>query len=243
VANSVFAPHLRLSAICSTTDHAMLSPSNVLVPLPISSSIIRLFAVALSRIYATSLISTINVLCPAERSSDAPTRVNILSTIPISALAAGTNPPICAIMTISAVCRIYVDFPAMFGPVIIAICLSPQSSSVSFGMNTAEFFILSTTGWRPSLILITSDISTVGITYLFFSATAAREQSTSSVAIAWAVVCILEICSATASRILQKVSYSMATILLSASTICSSTSLICGVIYRSQFERVCFLTK
>ena len=35
-----------------------------------------------------------------------PTRVKILSTTPILALSAGTKEPICAIRTISAVCRI-----------------------------------------------------------------------------------------------------------------------------------------
>ena len=49
-----------------------------------------LLEVALRRIFATSFISTINVLCPLARSSDAPTRVKMRSTIPIFADAAGT---------------------------------------------------------------------------------------------------------------------------------------------------------
>ena len=97
----------------------MLKPSNVLVPLPISSRIRRLLGVAFLRILATSVISTINVDCPEARSSDAPTLVNILSTIHILALSAGTNEPVCARRTISAVCLIYVDLPAILGPVII----------------------------------------------------------------------------------------------------------------------------
>ena len=48
--------------ICSMTAQAMLSPSNVLVPRPISSSIKRLLLVAFLKIFATSVISTINVL-------------------------------------------------------------------------------------------------------------------------------------------------------------------------------------
>ena len=107
-------------AMYSTTAHAIERPSKVEVPLPISSRIIRLFFVAFLSIFETSVISTINVLCPLARSSDAPTLVNILSTIPIFALSAGTNEPICAIRTISAVWRIYVDLPAILGPVIIA---------------------------------------------------------------------------------------------------------------------------
>ena len=82
----------------------MLNPSNVLVPLPISSRIKRLFDVAFLNILATSVISTIKVLCPLARSSEAPTLVNILSQIDIFASLAGTKEPICAINTINAVC-------------------------------------------------------------------------------------------------------------------------------------------
>ncbi len=47
------------------------------------------------------------------------TLVKILSTTPILADEAGTKEPICAIRVIRATCLIYVDFPAIFGPVII----------------------------------------------------------------------------------------------------------------------------
>ena len=47
----------------------------VLVPRPISSKTKRLFLVAFRRILATSVISTIKVLCPLARSSEAPTLV------------------------------------------------------------------------------------------------------------------------------------------------------------------------
>jgi hypothetical protein len=47
--------------------------------------------------------------------------------------AAGTNDPICAINTISAVCRRYVDLPDMFGPVMTR-TTSPFSKMTSFGM-------------------------------------------------------------------------------------------------------------
>ena len=82
-----------MSAINSATAQAIESPSNVDVPLPISSKITKLFDVASFRIVATSIISTINVLCPILKSSDAPTLVNILSTTPISASCAGTKLP------------------------------------------------------------------------------------------------------------------------------------------------------
>ena len=84
----------------------MLMPSKVEVPRPISSKISRLLGVALLRIYATSFISTMNVESPEARSSDAPTRVKMLSTRPISAWSAGTKEPICASSTMSATCRI-----------------------------------------------------------------------------------------------------------------------------------------
>ena len=68
--------------IYSATAFAIEIPSKVEVPLPISSRITRLFAVASLSISATSVISTIKVDCPALRSSLAPTLVNILSTTP-----------------------------------------------------------------------------------------------------------------------------------------------------------------
>jgi len=71
---------------------------------------------------AASFISTMKVDSPMEMLSDAPTRVNILSTAPILADSAGTKLPICAISVMSAVCRRKADFPAMLGPVMMTIC-------------------------------------------------------------------------------------------------------------------------
>ena len=88
--------------MCSATARAMLTPSNVEVPRPTSSRITRLSGVAFRSISDTSLISTMNVDCPAVRSSEAPTRVNILSTTDIFAESAGTKLPICAINTMRA---------------------------------------------------------------------------------------------------------------------------------------------
>ena len=51
-------------------------------------------------------LSTMKVLWPAARSSKAPMRVKILSTMPIVALFAGTKEPIWAMSTMSAVWRI-----------------------------------------------------------------------------------------------------------------------------------------
>ena len=92
--------------MCSITAHAMESPSKVLVPRPISSRTRRLFFVAFLKILATSVISTIKVLWPEARSSEAPTRVKIRSQIPILASSAGTKLPIWAMRTIRAVWRI-----------------------------------------------------------------------------------------------------------------------------------------
>ena len=84
----------------------MLMPSKVEVPRPISSRISRLSAVAVRRMSLTSVISTIKVDCPADRSSEAPMRVKIRSTMPSLAALAGTKDPIWAIRTISATWRI-----------------------------------------------------------------------------------------------------------------------------------------
>ena len=57
----------------------------MLVPRPISSSTIRLRGVALFRMFAVSVISTMNVDCPRARSSLAPMRVKMRSTKSIRA--------------------------------------------------------------------------------------------------------------------------------------------------------------
>ena len=72
------------------------------------------------RIAAVSTISVMKVDCPRARSSCAPTRVKMRSTSPTRARAAGTQDPIWASSTISAVCRSQVLLPPMFGPVTIA---------------------------------------------------------------------------------------------------------------------------
>ncbi len=61
---------------------------------------------ALFRMFAISLISTIKVDCPVESESDAPTLVNILSVKQMLACFAGTKEPICAIRVMSATCLI-----------------------------------------------------------------------------------------------------------------------------------------
>ena len=82
---------------------------------------------------ASSSISTMKVDWPDEMSSCAPIRVKMRSTRPIRAELAGTNEPIWAMSTMSAVCRNQLLLPAMFGPVRMVMRRSPSSSSASFG--------------------------------------------------------------------------------------------------------------
>ena len=97
------------------------------------------------------------------KSSDAPTLVKILSTTPSLASVAGTKLPTCAIKVINATCLIYVDFPAIFGPVIIANLFSSLSKYVSFGTNSTAPSIFSITGCRPSFISITPSLLIIGL--------------------------------------------------------------------------------
>lgn len=97
------------------------------------------------------------------KSSDAPTLVNILSTTPICAFWAGTKLPTCAIKAIKATCLIYVDFPAILGPVIIDTRFSCLSKYVSFSTKVPAPNIFSITGCLPFFILIVPDEFTSGI--------------------------------------------------------------------------------
>ena len=72
------------------------------VPRPISSKITSALSSAWLSIAAVSTISTMNVERPRARSSDAPTRLKICETIPISAFVAGTYDPACASNAIKA---------------------------------------------------------------------------------------------------------------------------------------------
>ena len=96
------------------------------------------------------------------KSSDAPTLVNILSTTPILADVTGTKLPICAISTIRATCLIYVDLPAILGPVIMLICSFSSSRYVSLSINSPAGNIFSITGCLPPLISIIPPSSIIG---------------------------------------------------------------------------------
>ena len=122
-------------------------PSYVDVPRPISSRSTSERDERLCRIMDVSSISTMKVDSPREILSEAPTRVNILSQYPMSALAAGTNEPTCAISTIRAVCLRRADLPAMFGPVRIITCWEELSRYMSFATNSSPAgIIVSITG-------------------------------------------------------------------------------------------------
>ena len=66
----------------------------------------------------------------------------------------GTKLPTCAISVIKATCLIYVDLPAILGPVIIDNLFSSLSKYVSFGTKFPIPTIFSITGCLPSFILI-----------------------------------------------------------------------------------------
>ncbi len=72
---------------------------------------------------AASVISTMKVDSPSEMLSEAPTRVNILSTTPMRALSAATKQPVWASSTLMAVWRSSADLPDMLGPVMIMTCV------------------------------------------------------------------------------------------------------------------------
>ena len=65
----------------------------------------KLRGVAVFRMTAVSVISTMKVERPRARLSDAPMRVKMRSMSGRLAESAGTNEPICARMAISAACR------------------------------------------------------------------------------------------------------------------------------------------
>src|SRR5258708_1189342 len=98
-------------------------PSKVLVPRPISSSRMRLRAVALCRMLAASVISTMKVERPPARSSAAPMRVKIRSSGPNTARSAGTELPTCASSAMSPAGPMQVDFPPLLGPEMEAVQL------------------------------------------------------------------------------------------------------------------------
>ncbi len=107
--------------------------------------------VACARIAAVSTISTMKVERPRARLSEAPTRLNNLSTMPTFARAAGTKLPAWASTATSADWRRKVDLPPMLGPVIShSRSSSPSLKSLATKRSPVEPSAASTTGWRPA---------------------------------------------------------------------------------------------
>ncbi|MCY1369811.1 hypothetical protein D9M69_568670 [compost metagenome] len=93
------------SCSCAAMPAASARPSKVLVPRPISSISTSDCAVALCKICAASVISTMKVDCALARSSAAPMRVWIASIGPSRQAVAGTCEPMEASSTTIATCR------------------------------------------------------------------------------------------------------------------------------------------
>ena len=133
---------------------------------------------ALLRMFAASVISTMNVDRPPARSSPAPMRVKMRSMGPSTARSAGTKLPTCASSTMSAPWRMYVDLPPMLGPVTISM-RRVASSTRSLGTN-APSMKCSTTGWRPPRIsrrVSATSFGSVQPSAAARSASAARQSS------------------------------------------------------------------
>ena len=81
-------------------------------------------------------------------------REDAIDDAELRAARAGTNEPICASTTSSAVCRRYVDLPPMFGPVSRMKRARSSPRCRSFGTND-EPSSASITGWRPSTMSTT----------------------------------------------------------------------------------------
>ena len=216
----------------------MLTPSQVEVPRPISSSSTRLRAVAVCRMALVSDISTMNVDCPRTRLSLAPTRVNTRSAMPTRARVAGTKLPICAIRAMSPICRRIVLLPAMFGPVRM-IMRAAAVSDTSFGMNWSRGIMRSTTGCRPPVMSSAKSSLTSGRTYPSRAATSARAASTSSWASVDATCCRRPISAAVFARNSSKRCRSSSSVRSVACSTFSSNSFSAGVTYRSAPVSVC----
>ena len=120
------------------------------------------------------------------------------SMIGTSADSEGTKEPQCAISTIIANCRRYVDFPAMFGPVSTIIFSFGEPRLMLFGTNSPALIEFSTTGCLPDRISIFFLLLKVGLEYEFLSAISANPAATSITATT------LEICAKSSSYSVTK---------------------------------------
>mmetsp|Transcript_6351 Transcript_6351/g.14032 ORF Transcript_6351/g.14032 Transcript_6351/m.14032 type:complete len:243 (-) Transcript_6351:341-1069(-) len=133
---------------------AMDRPSMVEVPLPSSSISTRERSVRLASTYEASFISVKKVLILCSMSSLLPRRDSSLSRTGRVACLAGTKQPICAIITINAVCFMYTVLPDPLGPVTMCIFSSGLRNRSLLMNDDASWCvaIVETTGWRPAFM-------------------------------------------------------------------------------------------
>ena len=197
----------------------------------------RLFSVALCRILAVSVISTMKVDKPLARSSEEPIRVKIRSTSDKPTLSAGTKAPQCAKTTMSAFCRMYVDLPPMLGPVISNMRLC-SLSRVLLAINGLSL-TCSTTGCRPFEISSCASALNEGRLRDRASARSAKQASTSRSQMARDVVCSGTRSSAIRSTSASYRNLSLARARLRLDKALSSNCFSSGVMNRSTFLSVC----
>ena len=232
-------------AIYSLTDQAIDNPSKVDVPRPISSSNTNEFLVAWFNIEAVSAISTMNVDCPVDWSSTAPTLVKILSTTFIIALLAGTKLPIWAKIWMRPICLMKQLLPLAFGPV-NTIKFWVSLKIISLGINFFSSNNCSTIGFLPSCTWVKFEslfsISIIlGLTKLFSIAANAKPNNASRLAIDFAIDLISLVFSATDILNSQKISYSFEAARFFISKILLSWDFIAVVTYLSSLVSVCLL--
>ena len=100
----------------SVIAQAILTPSNVLVPRPTSSKIMRLRSVALFVDVCRLIHFTMKVLCPRKFIRGAYLRKNSANRSNDRFFAVGIKLPICAMRIRSATWRMYVLFPCHIWP-------------------------------------------------------------------------------------------------------------------------------
>ncbi len=133
----------------------------------------------------------------------------------------------------------YVDLPAMLGPVST---IMRRSSSISVSLGTKRSTpesICSITGCLPSRISRAFELSTTGRVYFSLSASSAKDEMTSIRAAARALPKSLSEAALTVSLISTKRLYSSVVLLDVAPSIFTSSSLSSGEMYLSLFARVC----
>ena len=122
------------------------------VPLQSSSPITRLCWLALDKIFRSSLTSTVKVDCPFKIESPEGIRVKMSRYGEKCISVQGTNMPACAMMTAMPQLFMKVLFPAELTPYNNMPSISFLPNVTSLATNSTHCWILSTMGWRRSLI-------------------------------------------------------------------------------------------